>query len=379
MKHHIFLYISDITYDGGVERVVCNMANAFARRGYAVDIISMFQSGNSIKYSLPETVMVKYLFAHQSFGEMRSKSIFRKYALPWRVDLAIKHTPKLYSYIDSRLADGETAVVFSNSYLFTAPIYRHRNVRMIGVDHSRYPFGKMTKGLRHWLHTSMIRNFDVVTTLNEDELDKWKSIGLPVYVIPNFLPSAMMGKNDGNANREKVVLSMGRMNTDQKGFDRLIDAYSLIGKKHPDWKLKIYGSGALQAQYKKQVETLGLDDHVEINDFTTNPQKAYQSASIYAMCSREEGFSMVLLEAGNKGLPLVAYDVEFGPKTIIRNGKTGYVIPDGDTQLFANALERLMENDELRQNMSDEVSKDIVSRYSEDSIIEKWIEIIDKL
>lgn len=124
---------------------------------------------------------------------------------------------------------------------------------------------------------------------------------------------------------------------------------------------------------------MGLDDHVEINDFTTNPQKAYQSASIYAMCSREEGFAMVLLEAGNKGLPLVAYDVEFGPKTIIRNGKTGYVIPDGDTQLFANALERLMENDELRQNMSDEVSKDIVSRYSEDSIIEKWIEIIDKL
>ena len=376
MRHHIFLSLVDITYDGGVERVVCNMANAFAQRGYAVDIISLFKSGKNIKYSLKETVSVKYIYENQSYGGMRSKCIVRKYALPWRMYLAYKITHKIYAYIDSRKADDEIAVVFSNSYLYTAPLYRHKNVRLIGVDHSRYPFGKMTKGLRHWLHTYMVRNYDVVTTLNNDEVDKWKSIKRPVYVMQNFLPSTMASTDSANIKREKVVLSLGRMNTDQKGFDRLIDAYSLIAEKHPDWRLRIYGSGGLQSQYKTQVKSMGMDEYIEINDFTTNPQRVYQSASIYAMCSREEGFGMVLLEAGNQGLPLVAYDVEFGPKTIIREGKTGYVIPDGNAKLFAQALERLMDNDGLLQNMSAEVRQDIASRYSEDIIIEKWTRLI---
>ena len=377
MKKHIFLFTMDMTLDGGVERVVANLANSFSKRGYRADIISLFKANESIKYHLDERIKLKFLFANLSFASWHN-SLLVKSNLYWRYKLALKFTDKLYRYIDNELSDGETAVVMWNSYLIT-PLYRHHNVHIIGLDHSRYPFGNIVKGLRHKLHTYMVSKFDVVTTLNEDEVDKWRTIGRPVYVMPNYLPENGFQTVPKINDRKKVVVSLGRMNTDQKGFDRLIDAYSLIVKKHPDWKLKIYGSGALQAQYKKQVETLGLDDYVEINDFTTNPQKAYQSASIYAMCSREEGFGMVLLEAGNQGLPLVAYDVEFGPKTIIRNGKTGYVIPDGDAQLFANALDRLMKNDELRQNMSDKVSKDIVSRYSEDAIIEKWIKIIEEL
>lgn len=376
-KQHIFLFTMDITLDGGVERVVSNMANSFCKRGYRVNIISLFKANEQIKYRLDDGIIIKYLYANMSFADWH-KTVSIKSQLYWRYKLALKFTGTLYRYIDSVLSDGETAVVMWNTYLIT-PLYRHKNVHILGLDHSRYPFGSMLSGLRHKLHTYMVGKFDIVTTLNEDELEKWKSIGRPVYVMPNFLPCDKHGVVPPMGERKKTVVSLGRMNTDQKGFDRLIEAYALIAVKHPDWKLNIYGSGELQKEYKKLIDALGLHEFIEIFDFTKEPQKVYQTASIYAMCSREEGFSMVLLEAGSQGLPLVVYDVEFGPKTIIKEGQTGYVIPDGDKEKFAAALEKLMNDELLRNAMSENIRKDIPARYSEEVMMDKWIKLINTL
>lgn len=376
MKQHIFLFTVDMTLDGGVERVVSNMANSFSKRGYCVDIISLFKANENIKYHLEHGIKVEYLLGNGSFADWQN-GLFVKSQLYWRYRLALKFTDRLYKYIDGELSDGETAVVMWNSYIIT-PLYRHKNVHIISLDHSRYPFGNIVKGLRHKLHVYMVSKFDIVTTLNVDEIDKWKTIGRPVYVMPNFLPCDNYKILNMTA-RKKIVLGMGRMNTNQKGFDRLIDAYSLIAAKHPDWKLNIYGCGCLQQAYRKQISDLQMQNYIEIYDFTTEAQNVYQTASIYAMCSREEGFGMVLCEAGSQGLPLVAYDVEFGPKTIIKDGKTGYVIPDGNKEAFVKALEDLMDDSQLRERMSEEIKKDIPARFSEDVIMNKWIEIINSL
>ncbi len=377
MNKHIFLFTMDITLDGGVERVVSNMANSLSNRGYQVNIISLFKTNDIIKYHLHAGIKIEYLFKDLSFAKWQH-GLLVKSNLYWRYRLALKFTGKLFRYIDSELKPGEDAVVLWNTYQIT-PLYRHKNVRIIGLDHSRYPFGNIVRGLRHKLHTYMVSKFDIVTTLNVDELEKWKTIGRPVYVMPNFLPCDKGKSVLSMDERNKVVVSLGRMNTNQKGFDRLIEAYALIARKHPAWKLHIYGSGGLQQNYREQVERQGMQEFIEIFDFTTSPQRVYHTASLYAMCSREEGFGMVLLEAGSQGLPIVAYDVEFGPRTIIKDGKTGYVIPDGDSRAFARALENLMDDSLLRKSMSEEIQKDIPARFSEEVIMSKWVELINML
>lgn len=376
MKKHLFLLTTDITLDGGVERVVCNLANSFSRHNYDVDIISIFKSKNDIKYVVNNLVSVKYLFDEESFSSFIRHVPLSNIQLIWRYFLSIKFTHPLYKYICSVLKPGQKGLILCNSYLIT-PLYRHKDINIIGLDHSRYPFQNLTRGFKHWLHTYMIRKFDIITTLNVDELKKWETFGRPVVVMPNFIPvNDNIGKD---ASREKTVLSLGRMNTTQKGFDRLIEIYSQIALKHPDWTLKIFGSGIYQSTYIKQVNDLGLQDQIKIYDFTETPELEYKKASIYAMTSREEGFGMVLLEAGSWGLPLVAYDVEFGPKTIIKDDETGFVIQDGDANAFACALEKLMTNDDLRLQMSTAVKKDIKDRYSENVIIERWINLINAL
>lgn len=367
----------DMTLDGGVERVVSNMANSFSKRGYRVDIISLFKANENIKYHLDRKIKVKYLFDNLSFDNWHN-SLLVNSNLYWRYRLALKFTDKLYRYIDSELSEGETAVVMWNTYQIT-PLYRHHNVHIIGLDHSRYPFGNIVKGLRHKLHTYMVSKFDIVTTLNEDEVGKWRTIGRPVYVMPNYLPDSGILAVPKINDRKKVVVSLGRMNTNQKGFDRLIEAYSLIAEKHPEWKLNIYGSGCLQKEYRKLINDLNMQDFIEIFDFTKNPLAVYQTASIYAMCSRDEGFGMVLLEAGSLGIPLVAYNVEFGPRSIIKNSVTGYIVPDGDKVKFAESLEKLMNDEKLREKMSEEILKDIPARFSEEVIMDKWIKIINSI
>lgn len=377
MKFHIFIFTLDVTLNGGVERVVANMANSFYGRGFIVHVVSLFKENKEIKYIINSNIKVKYIFECESYTDWRD-TIKVKSNIYIRYKLSRRFTKLLYSYIDSELINGESAIVLCNSYLIT-PLYRHPKVSIIGLDHSRYPFSNMTHGLRHWLHTYMVNKFDMVTTLNTEEMDKWKTIGPPVYVIPNFLPYNWLINNVSSMSREKVILCMGRMNTDQKGFDRLIDVYALIARRHPCWKLIIYGTGILQQQYKERIINLGMQQYIVINDFTLTPQEEYQKASIYAMCSREEGFPMVLLEAGSQGLPIVAYDVDFGPRTIIKEGKTGYIIPDGNKEKFAKALEKLMSDDNLRNKMSEAIRKDIQSRYSEDVIMDKWIKLINSL
>jgi glycosyltransferase involved in cell wall biosynthesis len=101
-------------------------------------------------------------------------------------------------------------------------------------------------------------------------------------------------------------------------------------------------------------------------------------ASIFAMSSRKEGFPMVLLEAMSVGLPVVAYDCPTGPSDIVSEDVDGYVVPDGRTRLMAEALGRLMEDDDRRRRFG-EGALEKVKRYDLAAIAGRWEELFGEL
>ena len=172
------------------------------------------------------------------------------------------------------------------------------------------------------------RQADVVVSLTKGDAYQWRK-ARRVEVIPNF---TMMPVAEDDMPREKRVIAVGRLEW-QKGFDRLIDLWAVVGKHYPDWRLDIFGSGTLQNALQQQIMSLGLENQVSINSFTEHIREEYLRSSLFVLTSRFEGFSLVLLEAAQSGLPSVAFDCPFGPSDLIEDGQTGFLVPDGDTKV----------------------------------------------
>lgn len=378
----LFLFIKDITLDGGAERVVVNMANKFAEIYESVHIVSRYKKNLKINYDLNSQVQVHYLQPHVQYDtwKWRLNSLTR---LLGNYLYSLGFTPKLYRVIDKCTAKGNKAIVLLNGY--EIPFYKRENTFLLGVDHSCFPYLTEKRKKSTCIHRIysilerlITRNLDIVTCLTDSQMEDWNSLGKPVYVMPNFIgtvPDNLLTY----VSREKVVLSMGRMMDEQKGFDRLIIIFSKIANQFPDWKLRILGNGPLKQQYMDLIKKLKAESYIELLDYTCFPEKEYQVASIYAMASRWEGFGMVLIEAMANGLPVIAYDVPFGPAFIIKDALTGSVIFDGDEAAFCSKLKNLMTDYELREEMGRRARADVINRFSASVIMSNWVKLFESL
>lgn len=151
----------------------------------------------------------------------------------------------------------------------------------------------------------------------------------------------------------------------------MIAAWNLIALQLPDWKLQIYGEGELYDELLEMVESYKLLDSVEINAPVRDIHLVYQSSAILVMSSRYEGLSMVLIEAMNYGLPVIAFSSPCGPKDIISDGIDGFLVPDGDIHLLAEKILLLAQNKKLRIQMGK--SALIKAQvFSFDKIMKEW-------
>ena len=123
---------------------------------------------------------------------------------------------------------------------------------------------------------------------------------------------------------QKRAIAVGRLSR-QKGFDMLVEAWALIEKEVPDWKLDIYGQGPLQKELQGQIDGLGLGN-AELKGFSDDIHKEYMESSLFFLSSRYEGFVLVLMEAMATGPPAVSLRCKEGPEETIDNGINGYLV-----------------------------------------------------
>ena len=97
------------------------------------------------------------------------------------------------------------------------------------------------------------------------------------------------------------------------------------------------------------------------------------------MASRWEGFPMVLIEAIANGLPSIAFDIDYGPSIIIKDGETGFLVKNGDEETYCSKLGILMSDCELREKMGGQAHIDAISRFSSNVIIKRWTDLFDSL
>ncbi len=205
-----------------------------------------------------------------------------------------------------------------------------------------------------------------------------------IKIVYPCLPHYFQNVVPRNRNSEIItLLTVSRLSAQEKykGHDHVIYALSLLKQSHPSLKLRyvIQGEGSDKARLEKLVQHFKVRDWVNFQPALKDRQdlfKTYQEADIFIMPSqfgiknnqwRGEGFGIVYAEAASFGLPSIAYDCG-GATDIIENGKTGLLVPQGNTHELAKSILTLVENHSLRVQMGNQARLRVREKFSENSV-----------
>ena len=131
--------------------------------------------------------------------------------------------------------------------------------------------------------------------------------------------------------------------------------------------------------YVKLMDELSIDKHrCHLNSSLVDVESEYQRSSILIQPSRTEGFGLVLVEAMACGLPVVAFDCENGPRSLIADGEDGFLIPAYDIEMFSDRLMLLMNDEKLRKEMGERgLAKS--QKYHISKIAQQWKQLFEEL
>nr|WP_318539477.1 glycosyltransferase [Terribacillus saccharophilus] len=283
-------------------------------------------------------------------------------------------------WIEKAVQAYEAPVLFSDSRWTDETVLRVKgNYEKIGVAHSSHitaPYKDDSPTKITW-HTffDRINEYNKVIVLTEhqkqDIISRYKTDPQKLQVIPHAASSV---KSFADVSLDPyLAVSLSRY-SEEKAVDEGIRAFRHVVDKIPNARYHIYGFGPAEADLRKLITKLGLEDNVKLMGFTNDPVAAYQSAACSILTSKYEGFGMVLTESMAAGSPAVCYDMKYGPREIIREGVDGFIVEPGNQQQIANRILTIMENPSLRQDMS-EKAVEVTDRFSETNYNRAWIEL----
>jgi glycosyltransferase involved in cell wall biosynthesis len=136
----------------------------------------------------------------------------------------------------------------------------------------------------------------------------------------------------------------------QKGWDVLLEALR-TAPAQIDWELVVMGDGPLHGELERLAVDLGLASRVRFLGHVENPYPILAGSDALVHPTRWEGFGLAVLEGLALGLPVVATTCPGGPKEILEGRGGGILVPPDDAGALADALLRIMTDEQLRQEL----------------------------
>lgn len=352
---------------GGAERVLSIMANWWAERGRDVVIITfMEKSANSFYDLAPSTKMVNLSLSKNSSGIITGLLNNAGRILELRRAIFASEPDVVISFIDKTNA-------------LTALATRGLGIPVILAEHNE---PSMVDIGRTW---EMIRKItyimaDKVVLLSERARGYYsRRIARKAIVIPNpvMSPPETDTGTVGGSIKAPFIMSMGRLGH-EKGFDLLINAFSMIAGRYPEWSLVILGEGTMRQELERTRDNLGLGNRVLMPGLVKNPYDYLKKAELYVLSSRYEGFPVALCEAMVSGTAAVSFDCKTGPREIIREGVDGILVPPGDVGKLADSMAMMIGDERKRREYSSN-ARQIAERFGPDKVMGMWDTVIDEI
>jgi glycosyltransferase involved in cell wall biosynthesis len=360
MPAKIALFFPDLS-GGGAERVMLILAEGFAQRGLGVDMVLVRAKGDYLSQVSP-SIRVIDLHARNAYA-----------ALPGLVGYLRREKPKaLLSTLDLT----NLIAILSGQIARTSARVVIRIANTVSIQ-QRSPLKKRLERLAlTWIYPKadgivavsqgVAHDLTVYTGIPAGRIETiynpvitpglMQQTGQPVY-------SPWLAESDC-----PVVLGVGRLSS-QKDFVTLIRAFARVHERQPA-RLMILGEGEQRPQLENIVQELGLQKDVDLPGFVKNPYYYMGKAAVFVLSSLWEGLPNSLIEALACGCPVVSTDCPSGPREILDGGKYGHLVPVGDAEAMAQAIESVLNGDARKP------PADWLRQFELEHVVEQYMNVL---
>lgn len=338
---------------GGAERVVASLAESLAPDYRTLIFV---RSGGPRHYDIKGVEICEIDFTAEGISQAVAAH---------GVDIVLDHYhwDADHVRIMSALAEDGLRVILTEHNAYHYPLFQWSRDRREGYD------GWFDERYDHY------GKFAAVTVLNEDARAYFAQHLDNVRLIRNPVPYRI----DTIARpRRPTVLNVSHFRKRAKRLDLLYGAFAKVSARMPEARLLVLGDyDWLQDRYLRLATGLNGAD-VSCLGRTRLVAQYYDEASVFALPSEIEGQPMVLLEAALHGVPQVAFDLP-GMGEQILDGETGFLVPFGDLEGFADRVAQLLRDPDRAAAMGQAGRAFVMERFAEDRVAQEWRRLIDEV
>lgn len=342
----------DMSRQGGTECMTALIANELCKDN-DVWVVSLLLTDKEVYYQLNERVVHHVLKPASGYA-----GIF-------------KQIKEIHGFIKENKIDSVINVDTGMGY-YGILAAKGTKAKVITWEHSNY-FNNWNSRIFKYIRILAAKYSDAMVVLTEQDKRNYKSnikSKKPVYVIPNPIERHELKYNIDS----RTILSAGLL-LPIKGYDKAIRVAAKVLPQYPDWKWIICGEGPERERLQKLIDEAGISEQMLLIGNVKDMDEQYQNAAMFVMTSEMEGLPMVLLEARSWGLPLVSFDIMTGPSDIIDAERDGYLIENYSVDDMALKLEKLINNQGLREEFSLN-TQDGIDKFGMSCILERWKKVI---
>jgi glycosyltransferase involved in cell wall biosynthesis len=374
---------------GGGETVTRLLANKLTELGHTIAVVYLWEKKQD---DMP--------FINQNIKKYKIPGV----SLPYGEDGIKKSNYKIITNVLHKYFEENNTDIIIDQWIPAKVVYRAKkrtNAKLICCHHTNVHIRPVSRRVIHKLFFALFkekgRHLYILKTLRPKYKYSDKLIMLcdafiedckallkasnddnKICAIPNPLSYEEVIPKDEIEKKEKELLFVGRILDAVKRISFIIDIWKRLQstKQYDNWKLTIVGDGPdinMLKDYAARLKCTNI-----YFDGYRNPLMYYRRASIFLMTSLFEGWGMTLLEAQQNGCVPVVMDSFQSLHEIIQYGINGLIIPNNDLAAFAEAVGRLMDDNELRLKLAYK-GMETCRRFSIDNVIRHWERIFEEM
>lgn len=341
-------FVVNKLYDGGTERVVTSLANAMAQNGKNVSILR-FECKQD-EYDCAPQIQKELIDLNECRIVFATKVLRFLYKSNYDIIIAFDILPNILCSI---------LKIFSSKVVIISERNAPREVQI------------------HFLNR-ILRFFtyplaDKIVFQTEEALNFYrKRIQKKGVIICNPVKEDLPFRYKTT---EKTIFAMGRL-VDQKNYPLLIEAASIIHKKHPEYTFVIFGQGRKKHDLEELIKQIGAESYIYLKGYRNDIYNHIVHFDIYLLTSLYEGMPNSLIEAMSMGFPVIASDCPSGgPRCLIDSFKNGILFINNDINSLVEAIQYMIEHDDEKERMG-KSAKQIRDKLCISNIANQWLQLM---